>query len=502
MYSRAIVALSFTVSLAVVARADPPSTSDLVWRMPEATNAIAVVQVGQILNSPFAFQAGWRNLDHTVYLAGTVPINPNVVRLAIGSQFSLEHPGESWSLGLIAMAKPVTLEKLVETYKGRLETIADTKIAIIPPYGFVVLLRDDLIAGMDTADRQQYARWLKWAQSPDRQPVIAPYLQQAASRHATNHVLIAVHTDDLINPAAVRPALLVSKVFESDPALLERAAKFLERLRGVRIVVQLGQDIRATVHFDSGELATRDLEPLKQFFVYVLNRAGAELVDLPAARVSTEVRTLTLQFKLYDAELGRIMALMSSPLIHPNPDEFKSLKLSPAGVNVEITGAYFRAVNRVLDDLRRRSRSADNYAYAALWHETAAKTIETTSVLHVDPAVVAYGREVADKLMAIADSLHGVPISLMQLESRKNFYVFGTGGSLWRTRRGGFFGFPGNYSVQTNIPEVEQKQLDVITKDAETREKVWQSLDAARAAVRREMATKYHVDLDQPPGNR
>ncbi len=482
------VAIGFMIGIVSPVQSDPPSTTDLLQRMPQATNAVVVVQVGNILQSPYAFRSGWNKQTKTFYIAGSIPINPAIVRLAIGSQFDPEHPGQSWYVGLMSMNKTLSLEKIAEAHKRKIVEIAGEKVALVPPYGYVASLKDDLLCAVTMSDHQAFAHWLKFATAQDRKPVVNSYLASAASRHAEDQILIAIDGDDLIDPANVRTALLNSKVIVNDEKLFDRASRFLEKLRGIRLVVTLDSQISIAAHFDSQEVATRDLEILKPFFVYALDHAGADLQDLQAAKVTADGKTLSLRFKLSDAELRGIMALMSSPIVHPNPDEVSNVPVNSGGVSAEVTGNYFRTVNKILDDLKKRTRNATDYWNTALWHETAIKNIGTTSVLNVDKRVLAYAAEAVATLQSIADSLRGVPVSLDQLEARKSLYVMGSPWFRW-----------GGYSVSTNIPQVQAKQVEVIQKDAENRDKLWQRLDTQRANVRREMAEKYGVDMERAP---
>jgi hypothetical protein len=470
-----------------IGRADPPSTWDLLERMPQATNAVVVVQVGQILQSQYGLRAGWDKLTKTIYLAGTIPINPSVERIAIGSQFDPQHPGQSWYVGLISMNKTVSLAKLAEAHKGKMEEIADQQVAMIQPFGCVAALKSDLLCAVSMPDHQACSRWLRFAMDPERKPAVNSYLANAAGNAAQNHILIAIDGSDLIEQSAVRLALVNSNLISDDEKLFNRVAKFVEKLRGIRMVITLDNQINVAMHFDSKEGTFKELEVLKPFVAYVLEHAGAELQDLKAAKVSMDGPTVSLRFKISDDELRGIMELMSSPIVHPNPDEFANVSLSPAGISAEATGNYYRMVNKILDDIRKRTRSATDYWKTALWHETAAKAIETTSVLRVDKQAVAYATDAIIKLHAIADSLRGVPISVDQLQSRKSLYVIGM--PFWW----------GGYSIRTNIPEIEAKQQDVIAKDAANRDKLWQDLDTARSVLRRELAEKYHVDMDSAP---
>ena len=390
--------------------------------------------------------------------------------MVIGSQFDPANPGKSWYVGLIALNKPVTLERVAERYQSPIETIGDEKVVFTPQLGFAVLLEPDLLATVGSSDRQSLPRWVKAARAAQK-PAIDRYLPYSASRHPHAPIFLAVHTDELLDPQGLHVALVRSKLFVGQDKLRDQMEKYLARLHGIRFVAQLGDNtIKATVYFDSGVAAMPELEALKPFVIEVLDRDGAALEDLQTAKFAFAENTVTLEFNITDTELGRIMALMSSPLVSPNPDKVESLALSPAGVSVDLTRRYYQQVNSLLDDLKKQTKRANDYRRTALWHETAAKRIEQMSILHLDKDVVAYGRDAALRMRAIANSLRGVPIQVATLENQKQLYVYGL--PPW-----GGWGWP---AINTNIPQVEAKQVAVIQQDAANRQKLWDLLDQER----------------------
>src|SRR5262249_54876844 len=203
-------------------------------------------------------------------------------------------------------------------------------------------------------------------QKTAEKPTISYYLRQSAARHPRAHVFMAVDTEDLIDPKGVHFALLGSQQFAGNDRLIATMERYLTRLRGVRFVAQIGDEIRARFILDSSVRATRDLQALKPFFIERLARIGAQLDDLPAAIVTTQDNSVTFEFKLTDSNLMKIMSLMSSPLLDPNPEDVKSLKLNPDGVSIPASVRYFQGVNRLIDDLRRRNRRATDFIETAL----------------------------------------------------------------------------------------------------------------------------------------
>src|SRR5262249_1928485 len=288
----------------------------------------------EIINPPRGIREGWGKVHHpATFLAGTIPIFPTVERVIVGSQFDPDNPGHSWYAALVATNTSVSLEMLAERHQGSIEDIGGDNAMFLPRIGYVVSLNDELIGVMGSNERQAIGRWIRLQKTAEK-PTISHYLRQSARRHPTAHVFMAVDAEDLINPKAVHFALLGSQQFAGNDRLIATMEQYLTRLRGVRFVAQIGDEIRGRFILDSSVRATRDLEALKPFFIERLARIGAQLDDLPAATVTMQDNSVTFELNLTDSNLMKIMSLMSSPLLDPNPEDVKTLNLNPEGVSI------------------------------------------------------------------------------------------------------------------------------------------------------------------------
>src|SRR5262249_53535701 len=120
-----------------------------------------------------------------------------------------------------------------------------------------------------------------------------------------------------------------------------------------------------------------------------------------------------------------------------------------------------------------------------------AKNIGQLSVLNVDKDVIQYGSDVAVRLHAMADSLRGVPIKVDELQNQM-YFIHGGGWGRW---------WWGGGNLQTNIPQIELRQIEVIRRDEASRQRLWDEIDSARAATRSKMADRYKVDFNLPVRN-
>jgi hypothetical protein len=457
---------------------------DLLKYVPSPVNTVAVVNVGQILKSPRAEKGGWSKLPHTEYLAGAVPVNPAVERMLLATEFIPDRPGHGGGLAVASINRPLDLDALAKSFGGEVVSAGGEKVVDTPDGRFFVPLKPQILGAMRTDNKQDVTRWMRYAKEADKS-LVSPYLLRSVVNFGTRfHILVAVDTEDLFHPDQLKAAVAKSKVPEAGPPAADEVERFIAGVNGVRFTASVTDaGIDATIRVDSTyrtDNVPADL--VKGFVIETLARQGAELADLGAARARAEGLTVILSFNVSDGELAKIMSLFVTAAAGISQGDV--IPVAPGGVNADATRAYFRAVNRTLDDLRGRPRPGLDYNKVAVWFDTAANRIATLSVLNVDPIALKYGQGAAGRLQAMAASLRGVPLKTQQLESRTYAYRFGG----W-----GWFGGGGTY---TNIPQVGMQIRDTIDADEADRAKLWAEIDADRVKARQQLAEKYGADFD------
>ena len=148
-------------------------------------------------------------------------------------------------------------------------------------------------------------------------------------------------------------------------------------------------------------------------------------------------------------------------------------------------------MNAVLDGLKKKNDGATDYFQTALWHETAARQVAQLSAIGVEPAAAEYAHGTAKLLRGIANSLRGVPVQAAVLEQDAYLYQEQQPLYFWTPFHGvqynPWFGAGG--AVQTNLPEIRQRQAEAIRADAKKRENLWGKIDAQRSVVLKAIAS-------------
>jgi hypothetical protein len=493
--TRHTLSLAFLAVVAPAAAAADPI--DLVKYIPTPVNTLCVVNVGQILSSPRAVKGKWDQIDHTEYLAGAVPVNPNVDRILAATEFSPSHPGRTGTVAVLSTKRPVDMAKLAAGVGG-VVTTAGGEPAVTGPLGTTfVKLGDQLVGAVTTEHKPEVGRFAKAAKAATVS-VQSAYLNAVVNNDGLrHHILFVVDVDDMIGPKDAENAVALTDLAKQDKAAAAAVQEFVAGMKGVRIAASVvEQGIAVVVRLDSAADLKVHPDWVKAFVMATLNRVGISLEDLPAAVAKTGEKNVTLSFRLTDPELAYLMALVLPPAAAMGGHD--AIPVAPQGVTLAATQKYFKAVNQVVDDLKQKNKKATMYNETAVWHDAAATKIETTSPLGVDPIALEYGRATAAYLHSLADSLRGVPLQASVLASKTYYYVEQGPSFRYVPFRGvGFDLWNRPTATYTNLPEMQSKLYEEVKKDAENREKIWLKIDAERPSVRVKLNEKFKGGFQQ-----
>ncbi|HEY2786767.1 MAG TPA: hypothetical protein VGJ05_17535 [Fimbriiglobus sp.] len=488
MLRRFLAGIALSLATPVAQAVDP---NDLLKYLPSPVNTVCVVNVGQILSSPRAVKGKWDRIDQTEYLAGAVPVHPNVERIVVGTEYSPAQQGRSGSVAVLSTKKPVDLAKLAAGFGTELTT-AGGEPAVLTRSGTAFLKLDDkLLGAVTTEHRPDVGRFGAYAKTA-KQSLQSQYLNAAIYNDGLkSHILIVVDVADMIGPKDAERAVALTDLAKQDKGSANAVQAFVAGLKGVRFAATVTDSgINVVIRMDSAVDLQVSPEWMKAFVIDILNRNGAGLEDLPAAVAKAGEKNVTLSFRMTDPELAFVMALVLPPAAARAGQA--AIPVAPPNVTVEATRKYFKTVNQVVDDLKKKNKKAKAYQETALWHDAAATKIDTTSVLGVDPIAVTYGRGTAANLRSIADSLRGVPVQAAELESKAYYYVQQGPSVRFAPFRGLYFDMWARpVSESTNLPEIRSKQAEVIRQDEENRTKIWNKIDNERPAVKTRLSEKF-----------
>ncbi len=464
-------------------------------RVPEWANALTVVRLQMLLESPRGIREDWATQYELGYLSGAVRIPPSVKTMALATRFQANDSMDSTTVGIALLNKKrrLSLEDLASREGGEIETVANHPAVLTSRHSYVVELAPGLMGAMQPANRQELARWIRFADR-NRDPVLSPYLRNAASAGRGAPIQMAIDLEDIVDPKAVHLWLPNCKILKGNKGPCDALEELIKGLKGARFTARVEEKTTGEVRLDFSNPVGSHADYIKDLFLESLDEIGAALDDFRNCQVRTEAdgKTVVLKTELSDDELMLIMSLIQIPSTNADPEGPKSpgAKADPVA-----TERYFQAVQRLLDNLQKKTKKAEDYVKTAVWHETYAKRINQLPRQGVDQEMLQYGASVASKLWALANSLRGVPLKLDLLESQK--YVYTPPTIYFGFRRRPFNSYlPAPAYTDTNVPEMAAQQAEAVAKGESDRDKIWKTLDQEKYRIRRRMREKYNTLFD------
>jgi hypothetical protein len=494
--------LSLPLLLAGVSRGQE-DVAILLRRVPESSNALAVVRLDALLKSPRGMQESWADKYKLGYLNGAVRIPPSVKTVVMASHYHADDPARAITIAVALLNKKdrLSIQDVAAAEGGTIETVVGRPAVRTRRDTLVVELAPGLMGVMHPASRQELAGWIRFCER-NREPAISPYLSRAASEGRGAPIQLALDLADIVDPKAVHACLPHCKALQGKPGPFEGLEELIKGLKGVRFTARVADSTTGEVYLDFSKPVGDNAEYMKELFLESLGEIGAYLDEFRDSKVRTENQgmTVVLRADLSDDTLRRIMSLIHMPVT--DPEEAKLVTSSPgAKGSLVATESYYDAIEKMLNDLRRKNKKSedkeqdsDEYAKSALWHQTYARRISELPRKDVDPEMLEYGADVAQKLDALSNSLRGIPLKVDLLQKQAYYYAY-TPPIIYGRRWG--YGFYGGYT-DTNVPEIREKQTTAISQGQDDRNKIWQSLDEAKYKIRRRMSEKYQTNFDRP----
>jgi hypothetical protein len=478
----------------------------LLRRVPESADALAIVRLQALFQSPLGKQNNWSESYQLGYLSGAVNIPPTIKTLVIASEPHPSSAPTTYGVALLTAKKSVPMDRLAIQEVGEVVTVGNQQ-AVLTSGEILVELAPGLMGSMAPPDRKEFARWLRFAAN-NRDPVISPYLQNAVSAGRGAQIQFAMDLKRLVDPKAVQIWLKNSKNLQGKQANLETLSELIKGLRGVRFTARVQDNITGQVYLDFSKPVGNSAGYVKDLFQESLEQMGASIDELSNCKLRTEGngKTVVLEAELTDTTLREIMSLITMPSSPMKPEDVKVAKSSADKADLAATERYFSAVQQLLDDLRKKIKKSDDYKKTALWHESFAKEIAQLPRQGVDEEMLRYGAGISSQVWALANSLRGVPLKVELLEGQKYYYPYMVP-TIWATiNRGSCWNHPilgGPYvdfytNPDTNAAEIAAKQQEAVTKGEADRQQIWKTLDQEKVRIVRRMSEKYKTEFGRP----
>lgn len=469
------------------ARADD-ALNELLSRLPDGPNALIIVKVDDVFNSPLGKREDWAKKHAERYQAGAASLPPSVQTAVLAALLEPHTLNNTWEAAVLQLRNPITLDQIAQQERGQINDLGGQQAVWSPRNFYAAQMAPNRLGVYHPANRQEASRWLRAAKNAQNR--LSPYLQQAANRaSAETPIVMALDLTDMLEPRMVGLSLGKAKSLEGKQVDMNKLVPFVVSLKGLTFTARMDNGIAAEVRLDFGQSAQPFKQYLKPLLLEALMKVGASYPDLDNWEMNVDGNTCTFRSRLAVDDLKQILSLVRPPL--PSLDQ-PSASPGEAPKSLKASVRYFREVSEMVGALDKKLKNAPSYlSYetSGLWHEKYAKQIEQLPILDVDPALVQYGADMSGKLRTIAFSLKGNQIDKTQLEASKQRGYAGGGYD------GGYYGGYSHGYYWDNYYAVNQQMEKVRAEGNKSRAEIWLSMNEETADMRRKMTEKFGVEF-------
>jgi hypothetical protein len=523
--------------------------ADLVSHLPTTGNTLVLIDAARIYSSAMARREHWQADHARGVTAGGLLLPPGTERLAAAAKLDLEFLEPLWEAGVLRLAAAPRVDEIAKAEHGTLDEINGHSAVILPGDACLVTFDAQHLGVISPANRQRVAQWLDF--NPDKSDTPLPAYFQRVLADDNKHPAAIVIAFDLAH--AVSSAVIKTHVAQWSGERLsgvttDDLAAMLTSLQGATIEVHVGEEMVGRLRVGFAANVSRLAPIAKDLVLETLAGSGAMVPELRDWEVKAEEHAITLQGRVTPRAIERVLSIVQLPLStlehHVAPPAasagpiaapivpIASKSPAPAAAAVVIpkpasppappapltpasaSSNYFRAVRRLLGDLKEDRKESTSMGQIGLWYDTYARKIDMLPQSQVDPALLDYGSQVANDLRSAATAVKQGGINAHQREmqitplntttarfSRPNYGYGGYGSSRYGYHRGyrGYGGYGryggviGTYYFQSRNVSSERRKVraDERAKMATSVVQILSEIDTATAKVRQEMIEKY-----------
>ena len=514
-----IYALLLLLGTASAAVAD---VRELLGRIPGDANALVIIDVDKMVNSPMGKQEGWKEKLADAYANKPMVVLPGTKRVAMGALLELGTGEPIWEVSVMEIDSVPAIKDIAKAEKGYVDKLGDMPAAWSPIDAYFVQLGSNMFGAVCPANRQFAARWARQKQTLGGE-FVSSYLKHAATAaDKGTEVLMALDLEDVTSVAKVSRRLrqesfdsLQGKEIDA-PAF----AKALASIKGLELLIDVGEEAtgRGVIDFAEDTKALGDLA--KPLLLEMLAKYGMALPEFEDWKVTAASNQITASGKLTAEGLRCLLSVVDPPtpaqLVaatstpeppapkepaqpsekkakeKPAPEKSASGKASAA----KISQKYYQTVAKILDNLEKnigKGTKSASLADSAGWLQRDARRIDRLPILNVDPDLVAWGSEVSTRLREISRVFD---IGVMQTRAGINAVQSGNRGTyVGSVDDGGEQGAQADLDRQTRDAQSRQSAQEQKANAYKAAEQIIQGLRGSRTKMRAMMTERYGIDF-------
>jgi hypothetical protein len=476
---------------------------DLIVRLPKSANAVVLLNIEKIVNSPMGIREGWGKKIEKSFAAGLIRVPPQATNYVLASQIDLEFMEPIWSAAVMDLSERPSLPEIAKRRGGTVDKLDDLSAVALPNDTYIVRFGPTTIGAMQPANRQSVLRWVREAKT-GKNGELSPYLQKAASfsDNAGTEIIMAIDLDGALSwERAAKYLNRHKQTLKLTDDQVKEAAGVVSNVEGLRLGVRLTDRPFGKLMIDFRTSPAALASVAKPLVLQVLADAGLRIDDLDEWKPESGPTTLSLSGYLTTSGLRRALSMIDSPTSSESTGQSSQSESSAERsltTQAKASQDHYHAVIGMANDLKKDMGSVANLASTQTYFDKYAKRIERLPILNVDPELLSYSAFVAKSLRAASGAVRtmGIQSGVRQAEinSSDAGAAYGRYGA-W----GGYGAAVSAYDRTADARGIESERRVVRAEEKADAATNIQQLRAAvidaTASIRRKMTEKYQVEF-------
>ena len=385
----------------------------LLPRVPPRANAIVVVNVDKILESPLSQKENWDGDRQQAHASGLTMIPLDADQLVMAAQFDYDFMQPTWEVALLNLQDEVSTVKIAADRNGQVDRIADRNAVILPTDACLVQFAKTTVGVMRPANRQHVANWLRQTDSTGAQPDLTPYLGESVNYAVKGGtpIIMAMDLHDVMSPEMVADRAKKLESLKGSDIDARQLAEAVASVRGIALGVTVNERIVGRIKVDFDKDVSALAKVAKPLLLEVLANNSAMIDDFAEWEPRVSAKQISLGGTLSFSALQRIGSLFAAPpkLTASAPSAAGAGSQDSDSLKKLASQQYFKSVVGLVDDLRQKpdTTGVKTMGQVGIWFGKYARRIDELPILNVDPALLDYGAFVASALRQAESTLRG-----------------------------------------------------------------------------------------------
>ncbi len=484
------------ILVSVTATAAENQWDSLAAKAPRSTNAVVLVNVERLLESPIAKREGWRGKLENAFVAGMLALPPTAERVFQAAEIDYETFDPRFELAVVELNRDVSLANLARQTRGRPDVVADLEAVVLTQDAYIIALDKRHVAGISPANRQAAVRWLREVLHQEK-PALTPYLMSAVEAAEKIDLVEALDMQDALPPDVIRAKLAASNVVSGAKGKvdLEKLVSLVTSLRGVTFEIAFKDQAHARFLIDFGQEAQPLATIGKPLLMEILRKQGAWIEDFDAWTPSVDKNRFVLVGTLSPTGLRKVLSLIDAPVATFTSPGDAPTDSGGKSAMAYASHAYFQALKSILADIRKESKDSVTLGQNAAWLDRWARKIERMPILNVDQDLLDYSAFVVARLRGASDSLKGIGINSAYRSAGVQDTTTGWVAGGFDPYYGRYVSYGGFFEENSGDSQRRAIRTEEKTKGAANALSNCRSIDEATAAIRRTLTARYQMEF-------